>query len=276
MAVNYDIKFLQHRLLLIMDAVDACCRRHNLTYCLWAGTMLGALRHKGFIPWDDDMDIAMPRHDFETLMTHQAEWLPAPFEAHWAGNDPAYPGGFAKIIDASTTLIERKGFDTLGGIYIDVFPIDGVPSNWLKRRWTFVKNALLRQAVFLAFRDPYRHGHGPSSWVPLLIQKFFTRSSLNKALRKVMTCHPYSSSHLVADYDDGYPGIQPKSWTQQPKEIEFEGRRYFGVENPEAYLSLKYGANYMTPPPLDRQRQHKFYILDFNKPYREYKPEDNS
>lgn len=269
---HYDVRELQLRLLKIMDAVDQCCRTHGLTYYLWAGSMLGAARHQGFIPWDDDMDIAMPRPDFEKLMKHQSEWLPEPFEAHWAGNDPTYPGGFAKIIDASTTLVERKGFDTLGGIYIDVFPLDGVPENWLSQRLTFIKNSLLRQAVFLTFRDPYRHGRGPKSWVPLILQKFGSRQGFNDSLRRVMKKVPYDQARLIADYDDGIRGVQPKEWTGQGKEIAFEGRKYMGVAQPELYLANKYGPDFMTPPPADKQRMHRFYILDYNTPYREYKP----
>ena len=76
--VNYDIKDVQHHTLRILLALDEVCRQHQLSYYLWAGTMLGAVRHKGFIPWDDDADVAMPREDYERLIAHP-EWLPAPF-----------------------------------------------------------------------------------------------------------------------------------------------------------------------------------------------------
>ena len=112
---NYDIK------------IDKTCQTHGLTYYIWAGTMIGAVRHHGFIPWDDDIDIAMPREDYDRLIAHCREWLPEPLEMICAEDDSSYPLPFAKIQDASTTLIERKHMDYVGGIYIDVFPIDGVP-----------------------------------------------------------------------------------------------------------------------------------------------------
>ena len=75
---EYNIRELQLRILETLKAVDNVCREHNLRYYIWAGTMIGAVRHKGFIPWDDDLDIAMPRPDYDRLIEHAAEWLPKP------------------------------------------------------------------------------------------------------------------------------------------------------------------------------------------------------
>ena len=72
---TYDIRPLQLRILDILMAVDKVCKEHNLRYYIIAGTLLGAVRHKGFIPWDDDLDIGMPRTDYDLLMAHAAEWL---------------------------------------------------------------------------------------------------------------------------------------------------------------------------------------------------------
>lgn len=132
---DYDIRPLQLRILKILLAVDKVCKEHGLRYYIMAGTMLGAVRHKGFIPWDDDLDIGMPRADYDLLMSHSKEWLPKPYEAVCAENDPNYPLPFAKIQDADTTLIERMHLKYLGGIYLDVFPLDGVPQSNLKQRF---------------------------------------------------------------------------------------------------------------------------------------------
>lgn len=74
---DYDIRPLQLRILKILLAVDKVCKEHGLRYYIMAGTMLGAVRHKGFIPWDDDLDIGMPRADYDLLMSHSKEWLPS-------------------------------------------------------------------------------------------------------------------------------------------------------------------------------------------------------
>ena len=78
---SYDLEILHQHILQILLTVDRVCIEHNVKYYCWAGTMLGAVRHKGFIPWDDDMDICMPRPDYDLFMTHASEWLPKPLEA---------------------------------------------------------------------------------------------------------------------------------------------------------------------------------------------------
>lgn len=126
--MEYDIRPLQLRTLKLLRQFQEVCREHGLRWYATAGTMLGAVRHAGFIPWDDDMDIAMPRPDYDRLIAHAAEWLPRPMELVCAELDESYPLPFAKLQDASTTILERPHLPFLGGIYIDIFPIDGVPA----------------------------------------------------------------------------------------------------------------------------------------------------
>ena len=152
---NYDVDELHKRILRIVKAVDSTCKEKNLRYYIWAGTMIGAVRHKGFIPWDDDLDIAMPRKDYNLLLENAASWLPETFEFVCAEDDSSYPLPFGKIQDASTTLIERMHLKYLGGIYIDVFPIDGVPENWLARKLHFAKYEYYKRLLYLIHRDPY-------------------------------------------------------------------------------------------------------------------------
>ena len=264
---NYDIEVLHQRILRILQTVDTSCKEHGLRYYIWAGTQLGAIRHKGFIPWDDDIDIAMPRPDYEQLVAHCKEWLPAPFELVCAETDKDYPLPFGKIQDASTTLIERFHLHYLGGIYIDVFPIDGVPSGWLRRKWHFACYEYWKRVLYLLHRDPYKHGHGPSSWVPLLCRRFYTMEKVQRRIRTLLLKYNYDETALVADYDDGQKGAMLKSILGSPTSYSFEGVEVKGVEQYDRYLSNKYG-DYMVIPPHSGQRQHNFHYLDFNTPYR--------
>ena len=116
MGNKYDIRALQLKVLDILLAVDKVCREHHLRYYIMAGTLIGAVRHKGFIPWDDDLDIGMPRKDYEIFMEKSKDLLPDYLEAIYWKNDPDYPLSFAKIQDARTTLIERKHLKYKGGI----------------------------------------------------------------------------------------------------------------------------------------------------------------
>ena len=105
---TYDIRPLQLRMLGIIEVMDQVFRQHGISYGMFNGSLLGAVRHKGFIPWDDDMDIVMPRPDYERFIQHSHEWLPAPYEFVCPENDKAYPLPFGKVQDASTTLTEAS------------------------------------------------------------------------------------------------------------------------------------------------------------------------
>lgn len=263
---TYDIRPLQLRILKNLLAV---CKEHNLRYYIMAGTMLGAVRHKGFIPWDDDLDIGMPRADYDLLMTNAKEWLPEPYEAVCAENDKEYPLPFAKIQDADTTLIERMHLKYLGGVYIDVFPLDGVPTGRMAQRMHFAKYEFYKRVLYLIHRDPYKHGKGPSSWIPLLCRKLFTLTEVQKSIREVMTRYDFDKSDLICDYDDGMKGIMPKKILGAPTPVLFENEEVWGVQEYDTYLSQKYG-DYMTIPKQSGQRQHNFHYLDLNKPYRDF------
>ena len=265
---NYDIHILQQKIMGNLKAIDQVCREHGLRYYLWAGSMLGAVRHQGFIPWDDDMDICMPRPDYEKLLAHWKEWLPAPYEVISAENDPTYPYPFAKIEDASTTVLERPDFPFLEGIYIDVFPIDGVPSDEKERQKHFKRYKFWRHLLFLRGRNPFKHGYGPRSWYPWLLHQVFSLEDLQKRVKRLMTKYDYDSSEYVADYDDGVRGAIKKTILGTPQPYAFANTTFMGVECANEYLSNKYG-DYMQLPPKEKQIQHHFFRMDLNQPYRE-------
>lgn len=266
---SYDIRPLQLRILEILLVIDKVCKAHGLRYYLAAGTMLGAVRHKGFIPWDDDVDIAMPRKDYDLLMQHSQEWLPEPYEALCAEQNPEYPSDFAKVIDSSTTLIERAHHSYVGGIYVDVFPIDGMTSNTFMQHIHFARYSFYKKIIYLLCRDPYKHGHGPSCWLPLLCRKLFTLKGVLHRLLELQKKYADNAQELVVDHDFWMRGIMPPSVYGNPQEVDFEGHVLCGVEQADQYLKKLYG-DYMTIPPGDKQRQHNFYYLDYNLPYKEY------
>lgn len=272
---NYDIRTLQMRILDILLAFDKICTKHGLRYCICGGTMIGAVRHKGFIPWDDDLDVSMPRPDYEKLIAHAAEWLPKPLEFVCAENDPDYPLPFGKIQDASTTLIERPHLYYLGGCYIDIFPYDGFAENKLVRWWQCAKYAYYRKCLYLVHRDPYKHGRGPSSWVPLLVRKIYSMHGLQKRIRKILTKNDYALAKLASSYTDGYKKAFPKEICDHYGPYEFEGHTVQGIVDYDPYLKVMYG-DYMQIPPEEKRVQHNFYHLDLDHPYREYTGNDKN
>lgn len=157
----------------------------------------------------------------------------------------------------------------LGGVYIDVFPLDGVPTGRMAQRMHFAKYEFYKRVLYLIHRDPYKHGKGPSSWIPLLCRKLFTLTEVQKSIREVMTRYDFDKSDLICDYDDGMKGIMPKKILGVPTPVLFENEEVWGVQEYDTYLSQKYG-DYMTIPKQSGQRQHNFHYLDLNKPYRDF------
>lgn len=269
---QYDIRPLQLRLLNILKAFDKMCRRHGLRYYLEYGTLLGAVRHGGFIPWDDDLDIMMPRPDYELLIKHSKEWLPEPFEFICYENDRRYPLQFGKVQDASTTLVERPHLYYLGGVYIDVFPMDGVPDDEKERRAHARRYKHLKSLLYLTWRDPYKHGHGPASWWPLLLRRIYSPHKVQQMIRSQSMKYPFESSRLVANmFGQKLRPLDRVTELGDGTPIMFEGSEFMSVVNPDARLTQIYG-DYMTPPPPKEIQQHGFFYLDLDHPYRDFDP----
>lgn len=268
--MNYNVRTLQLRILDILLALHKVSEEHHLRYYVVAGTLLGAIRHKGFIPWDDDLDVGMPRDDYERLIAHAHEWMPEPFEFVCYESDKQYPLPFAKLQDASTTLIERVHLRYLGGIYIDVFPLDGMTGNSLLQRIHFIRYEFYKQVLYLVCRDPYKHGRGVSSWVPLFCRKVFSLDGVQRAMRKLQRQYDIQASPYIVDHDFGLRGVLPKGIYGAGKPVAFEGCMAIGPDRPNEYLTRIYGADFMTPPPPHKIRQHLFHYLDLEHPYKLY------
>lgn len=269
---GYDVRRLQLRLLDILEAFHKVCKDHGLRYYLVDGTLIGAVREKGFIPWDDDLDVAMPRQDYEIFAANADKWLPAPMQFIDHNHDSDYPLHFGKVQDCSTTLIERRHLYYLGGIYIDVFPIDGAPDSMILRKLHSFRYDMLRKALYFACRDPYRHGKGASSWLPLLLRRFPGAERLQKMIYREMTRYPFDSCDLAGiNLNDGVPAmLSRRDVLGDGSPIEFEGRMYMGMKNNDAYLASLFG-DYMTPPPEGSRHTHDFHYLDLDSPFSEFK-----
>lgn len=266
---RYEIRQYQLRNIPLLETIDRVCREHGITYYLTDGSLLGAVRHQGFIPWDDDMDIALLRKDYDLLMQHADEWVPKPFFIVNHINTPHYPKYFAKLEDTSTTIVENFHLGYAGGIYMDIFPLDDVPDNKFRRTLHFYRFNLLRRLQYLVYRNPYKHGHGPSSWLPRLVQKLFSRQWIHRKVQQVITeYNGKSGCNTLMSHDNGLR-VTPKAIFGTPTKLIFEGVSANAPQDSHAFLSAIYGEDYMQLPPESARRSHFHDYCDLNTPYAE-------
>ena len=251
----------------ILDEIAQYCKKNNLIYYLDSGTLLGAVRHKGFIPWDDDIDIIMPRSDYQKFIkSFNNDHTEGEYKVISSVSNADYYYPFAKVVDTRTELIEDEMVPIKGyGVYVDVFPIDGLPDNKKERRrfqnrlWFYRRlwgastsrinetKSLLRKLKILFAKC--------IGWKRILlkVEKTAAENDMKKA--------KYAAS-LVSS-SDKYREID-SSLFYSGTELEFEGKLYPVPLHYKEYLTLLYG-DYMKLPPEEKQiSNHRFkaYWID--------------
>lgn len=269
-----DYADIQKCLLGVLKAIHDVCEKHRLRYYVIAGTMLGAIRHKGFIPWDDDADVAMPRKDYEIFMEHANEWLPEQYELVNTTLNSKYPYLFGRVQDRRTTYILRRAFGFVGGIPVDVFPLDGMTENKLARKWHYLRYNICKQVLYYSMTDPKKHGYGLRYLFMSMFHKLTPIHKMQITLDNIQKEYDYDKSTLVADHDNAPDrGILPKNVYGTPKLVTFEDCSLYGVEQADTYLKFCYG-DYMLPP--KQMPPLNFRLIDLEKPYMTYLAERNT
>ena len=261
---------LHGRLLEIMVQFHNFSVENRIKYYLLGGSALGAKRHKGFIPWDDDMDIGIPREDYDRLVKMDPKKLPENLELRFYQNTEKSPFHFIKLIDKNTTLIEHQYKDYVEGLYIDIFPLDGAViesrSEQIRRNRIWNTHSLL----ILHFLSDAKSD--PIKRLVQLFAKCIPSKALHDSLERQMTKYKFNESSIVANYLGSWKEkeIMPKSFLGTPTLYEFEEVQLFGPQDIDSYLKSLYGDYMRLPPEEDRVFKHDYYFLDLNLPYAEY------
>lgn len=253
-------------LLHIAAAFDQLCRKHHIPYYMLGGTMLGAIRHRGFIPWDDDMDFGIPRPFFQQFCTWAEQELPAKYQLVSRKNSPALQKGFVKVQLRGSKLIEKvfgeQDESFYNGIAIDVFPLDGVNDTKASRRTIRLAFLLLRiqegRFCSLSIR------RGVKKAVAYLIKRLpINDDRLAQRIERLIQCEDYHTASRVANFYGHWKEreIIDKPIFGTPTLYPFENLYLQGAERYDAYLSALYG-DYMQLPPEDKQITHadEFYV----------------
>ena len=257
-----EIRKYQLAQLELMKMVDELCSKLNLTYYIIGGTLLGAVRHGGFIPWDPDIDIAMPRKDYEAIRKYFSEnESDRYFYQHYSTEkNHLSPHALIKIKDSHVVVKSiytpyRPRYD---GIYLDVFPLDNAPvSQKLQERQT---NRIQRLKKIIFFKA--RYTYPSNSWIKVLAKKcisalltpwsfYFLNKKMDKTMQKY---NGQSSEYLVsmASHYSYWKQLMPQAVYGKPERINFEGLSLLAPAQTHEYLTRIY-KNYMELPPEEQR-----------------------
>lgn len=268
--MDIDLKKMQAKLLDLMKVVHDVCVSNNITYYMLGGTMLGAIRHQGFIPWDDDMDIGIPREDYERLLSLPESTWPSNIHIKTPHNSRDLIFPYAKIMNTDTTIVEDKLGGIVEGIYIDIFPLDGAGNN------AFIKKAHFYNFFFKQLLLYYNQYDKAKETMPRQLLQFvsrrFDKHQIYKSVEKCMKKYSFNHCKYVGNFSGAwaFKEIMPYSFMGKPNLYKFEDFKLFGCERPDEYLTSLYG-DYMTPPPIEKQKSHhRFSYVNLDLPYSEY------
>lgn len=259
-----DIEKIKKVELDILLFVRDFCEKKQLRYFLCGGTLLGAVRHKGFIPWDDDIDIYMPRPDYDKfLMTFNLD-LSENYKVLSPQNE-GYYYNFAKVIDTRTKLIENNVNEISEmGVYIDIFPLEGMPTDCKEQKTHFKKLNRLRESIFdYEYRFPkIRKNLGKYIYriYTYILCQFRSLNECQENYIKEALKYPYNESEFVFVTGGRYKtkDIFPVEYIGDGVKIQFENEVFCAPAEYKKVLSQIYGDYMKLPPQKDRVNRHSF------------------
>lgn len=262
-----------HRVILIIaDEIKRVCEKNNIQYSLDGGSLIGAVRHKGFIPWDDDLDVDMTREDYEKFISVCQTDLGEAFSLLTWENDPEYPKGFCKILLKDTKVVEKECVNTRykQGIYVDIFPWDNVPKNRCLEKIQQFRIYYYKKILHMHSNCDVPHGSGMLKKAVFglikICSKLYTHEKLVKNFTKELMRYDKSAyvSCMVGVYGYKRTKISSEIFSEYIS-MQFEDRTYDTIKEYHQLLTKIYG-DYMKIPPVEERRIHDFVELDFG-PY---------
>lgn len=276
MADKY-LEKLHREILAIMDYVNDICKENGIKYYLVGGSLLGAIRHKGFIPWDDDLDIAMPRADLERFIKlFNKKYANDNYHMNSKYTDISYQFGFAKVFKNNTIFKEFE--DKEWPIFLDIFVLDETDGYSEKLNSQYENYKRLEAMRNRKYNDT---DISLKTFISKLIAPKDYKDVLKRSLAKDMEKDKSYYTNFFSQY-----GLKrqtmPKDWYGEGVEVEFEGGKYIAPAEYKKFLNQLYGPNYMDIPPVEKRRTHyPLYVkftdgeeMRFDKPEKRVTVED--
>lgn len=271
-----DLKSMQKIQLELLHELDRVCRKNNLKYCLSSGSCLGALRHGGFIPWDDDIDVYMSWQDAEKLVRCQKDFANKYFVQHYK-TDVNCGSTCYRLCDSSTSCFLKKnvGVDMNHGLSIDIYPYYPYPENRLVA-WKVIFYSVIYRILILK-SAPKNHGLLVKmfGWIVNLLFKGRLREYTIKKIEKEYRENggkKFVATYYGRDIRFFKSIVYPVDWFDDPRYLKFEDMDVPCPGNTEKYCELQYGKNFMELPPVEKRVPHHDCVyFSVDEPYTKFK-----
>ena len=269
--MKYELKQLQIVQLELLDELMRVCEQNNITFYLAAGSCIGAVRHQGFIPWDDDIDIFMYADDVDKLFECMYQFR-EDFFLQSTFTDPGYRHAIARLRKNNTTCMEPDdiGTDCHHGIFLDIYILYYYPKNKFER--IIMVQRGIRHNILLSNRPPLNHGPIIKFLGKLILLPYRNEirrlSKINHLKNKIRKYHDTDDLVILYGMDISLKRIisYKAEWFKSPKYLIFENRRVPVATNADAYLRCRYGDDYMVLPPENKRHSyHKYQTISFTK-----------
>lgn len=267
--MEFDTALFKKQCLGILKWFDEFCTKHQLRYSVAYGTMIGAIRHQGFIPWDDDVDVIMPRPDYDKFIKLAQDEIEDHYELVSIYNNVHAAGRWAKVIDRQTTLVETlKNKHLILGAFIDIFPIDGMAADEESVESLLASVCRHCNAATILSNNPLKYRK--TLWNLLKFLGYSCYTTPNKELIKadrLAASVPFDTASSVMFYGSSnkYRCAFSPCLFDDIIDVPFENIRVKCFAKYDAYLTSMYG-DYMKLPPKEYQVSHHYhYFVDLHR-----------
>lgn len=264
-----NLRRLQLTELGMLKELDRICRKNKIAYIIDAGTLLGAVRNGGFIPWDDDIDVRMLRKDYDRFCRVCKKELNRKYFLQTYQTDPGYRWGYARILKEGT-VYRRKGQHRMtarNGVFIDIFPNDSLPDGYPGNRICTCISWLCRKLLYSEVGVWNKKKF--SSWLGFCFLNLFPKEWGHKGMEYLVRRYGDVKTARVRCFGWGSEEETKgflRRWNEETRDIEFEGLTVRAPKDIQGFLTFSFGEEYMTLPPKEKRKPgHPADYIDFGE-----------